>query len=789
MTSFSFQAPTRPTPRHSRHTLDYEEDDFTGPNFLDHFSLREPSSTVKFRGARVHVYEASNEQILLEDRRSSRDVPWNYPNGEEEDDDDDDDDDDNGKRKQHRHNITVKRMPWGSFGLTTLRMAYTLVTLLLLGNIFALSFQIILFLFVKLAADGRLAVDSAADVTTTDYELTLISTTLIGTILSTPVFLFGFSSMMAIATTFVSEAWSGGNLIRAVIGAPTLLKEIMYFVSFIMVPAITFITALFLRLENPWEITCYAWLGSVTTTFCFFGLSIVWCEVAACFRLISLHYCKDSDGEIESILQKTKRAILLIQMIKYAGSRSEQYLVSSDDVAPEGGYTFDEKQVPAVVKMSIYARITQLGCLRCMFEVQDPPKRTYSIEEVRDVLPFITTHTWSLETMFCTSTRQRMIIAAKGPAAVERSQILASAVCNIVGTLLITATFIGYLFWMEIGLESYIFVGALCVVFSVIPLILSNMEIFKMYTDINKKDTKTVDEEGGVDGDEKGGADSDEGIEDQKPENARGETEDATMFRLWETSRVTRPKNWLCYTGLVLEFGFLFVWPIATLFRIGSWPIALVFVVLSFFSFLRKYFDASAILCELGSLNAIDIEKQPGKESSSRTTFLRRQKMLKGAEKTMVRKARLADVVGCISRNGYVDRWMWFFGILVLFTLYLYTQAVTSGDGLGDRPPIVMVNDYEYVPEKSLQYPSCSMSKGFRMDVDGVSSDTSLGDYAFLSAMAYETTNVTRYTLPQWFGGESVVDEDELVKEYRAEAGNANVPVVSIQKTKYNAFS
>ena len=220
-------------PPNSRSTNDYDESDKTGPNFTDHFSLRHPSSTVRFRGARVHVYEAGNEQILLEDHRSSRDVH-----------------DDNGKsRRQHRHTITVKRMDWSGFGLRTLRLAYALIALLLVGFAFVLCFQIVLFLFLNLPIDANAS----------SIEARRGRTRIVGTLLSVPVFLFGMSSLMAIGTTFVSDCWQGGPLIRAVSGLPSLVTEVLFFVFFILVPALTAVVTLMAQYENPWEVTCRAW--------------------------------------------------------------------------------------------------------------------------------------------------------------------------------------------------------------------------------------------------------------------------------------------------------------------------------------------------------------------------------------------------------------------------------------------------------------------------------------------------------------------------------------------------
>eukprot|EP00985_Skeletonema_marinoi_P011278 scaffold5347_cov90-Skeletonema_marinoi.AAC.2 len=57
---------------------------------------------------------------------------------------------------------------------------------------------------------------------------------------------------------------------------------------------------------------------------------------------------------------------------------------------------------------------------------------------------------------------------------------------------------------------------------------------------------------------------------------------------------------------------------------------------------------------------------------------------------------------------------------------------------------------------------------------ENVSSD--LGDYAFLSAMAYERESINQYTLQEWFGG-GVIDEVDYVKKWREESGTQSSPV------------
>mmetsp|Transcript_14453 Transcript_14453/g.40241 ORF Transcript_14453/g.40241 Transcript_14453/m.40241 type:complete len:977 (+) Transcript_14453:144-3074(+) len=720
------EVPAVQSPKNATRSLrDYDADDFTGPNFVDHFSLRDPSSTVKFRGTRVHVYNTTDEQYILEDRRSSRDTESADASG---------DFDDNGKNRQHRHTITVKRLPYTSFGLRLLRLAYTLIALLIFGYAFAFCFQIILFLFVNLATDARPTSDSDLD----DAPVNVAAET-ISTLLSIPIFLFGLSSLMAIATTFVTEAWSGGYLIRSVFGVPAILAEAVYFVFFLLIPTITFLSALFARVENPWEITCYAWLGCVAFVFISFALGITWWEVSSCFQLLSIHYVEDDSEELSSFvktLRKVHRAILLSQTQIFSGYKREQYLVTDKDVAPKGGYTFSDEHNPISVQRSLRTRILQLGCLCCMYDSIDPPTRIYSIEEVRDILPFITKHNFSLEAMFCSNSRSRTILSAKGPSAVAREQIISSLSCNIIGTLLITLSCISFLVWMNTKFRTYILVGVLILVCMLVPLIRSQRRVIEMFSDVNKDD---LIEEG------------DEQVEVE---------DETTLFSLWETSRVVQPKVWVCYAGMLLQFSFLFAWPISTLFTTGNNLIGVTFFIISVLSFLIKYLNASVVLCELGSMSSIDIERTP-----------------KDDERTLQSKARLAEIAGKVSKSKDVTRWMWFFGALVLFTCYLFLGAISSDDGLGERPPIILVDDYAYPGETSLQYPTCAMAKGFRFSADGVDRDAALGDFAFLSALAYETTDVTSFVLPQWFTETEVVDEDTKVKEYREGVKDAAVPV------------
>ena len=175
------------------------------------------------------------------------------------------------------------------------------------------------------------------------------------------------------------------------------------------------------------------------------------------------------------------------------------------------------------------------------------------------------------------------------------------------------------------------------------------------------------------------------------------EEDKATMFKVWETLRVTQPKAWVCFTGMILEIILLFIFPVVSLFAMNNWESGIIFIVLGVVTFLRKYFDASAILCGLGSISDIVVQRDLEKEDKERCF---RRERYSGVERTLLKKSRLADIVGYISKNQSATRWMWFFGTLVVAYFFISILVMSSGDGFGDRgdrSPIVLRKFLSYV--------------------------------------------------------------------------------------------
>ena len=109
--------------------------------FIDHFSLKEPSSTVRFRrnGVTTRIYNVGNNQLQLEQHSE-------IVTGEGDDDDDGDEEQNNNgdKEKPKVKVITkLKRVGGNNPGLIFLRLCYTLVALLMAGFTFVFISNVI----------------------------------------------------------------------------------------------------------------------------------------------------------------------------------------------------------------------------------------------------------------------------------------------------------------------------------------------------------------------------------------------------------------------------------------------------------------------------------------------------------------------------------------------------------------------------------------------------------------------------------------------------------------------
>ncbi|KAL7536441.1 hypothetical protein ACHAWF_005468, partial [Thalassiosira exigua] len=625
----------------------------------------------------------------------------------------------------------VKRLSVGTYGQRFLRVGYTLVTVLFLGFLFVFCFQVLLFLFIALPVDsgytsGNRQVDSLA---------------IISTILSFPVMMYGMSSLMALGSAFVVDTYNGAALFRST------TVEVLYMFVFLVAPIFTFAVSLMAHNNEPWRNTAALWAVLVGITFCIWALAVTNKEVQACFWLVENYYCKEGDSsaddehhtleegqydrmkrECKRLLRIAKQALILTQTARYSGQEHQRF-----DIVEEDGASSGSSSTPRETSISLYSRMTIAAAAFCsgklqMFERLEPPKRIYSSEEVRDIMPFVTKNNWSMQKMWCSGdSRHHHVVVARGPSALTHEQVKYSVFCTVSASILFTLLLVGGLAWFESGTGIYVVVAGICVLCCIYPIIIDGLEMYRMYNALNED--ADVDEESG-----------------------------GHLFQIWKTFRISQPKPSYCYARILLEVIFFFLWPFINMIVKKNTPVAVVFFLLGSFTFLWRYFDASAVLSELGSISTVT------DGSHSHTELY-----------------RLHEVIGRILTGKGRRVWSWIFVVFFLAILVVFLAANQSTDSVlpgerATRPPVLLVDEFYWPSEENtIAYPSCKLSKGFEFP-GGVASD--LADYSFLSVMAYETPSVTNYTLSKWFGGSGiVVDEAEFVSKYRKDSGTSSSPV------------
>jgi hypothetical protein len=87
-----------------------------------------------------------------------------------------------------------------------------------------------------------------------------------------------------------------------------------------------------------------------------------------------------------------------------------------------------------------------------LFEKVDPPSRLYLTEELFARRQFKTRYNWLLEQLLCSNRKARTVTLVRGPAALEKNQMLSSTMCVTMLILFVLLLVIAILVW--IGAEG-----------------------------------------------------------------------------------------------------------------------------------------------------------------------------------------------------------------------------------------------------------------------------------------------------------------------------------------------
>ena len=509
-------------------------------DFVDHFSLKRPSSSVRFRDRHLQIYDLANEQLQLEHKVLAN---KNIINNSMAEDDDDD------KTKPLQVQVTMQRLRGGSLGLVCLRVIYTLAALLMFGFLGVFAVQMVIFQALEIPRHGGNAGNASAD-----------PLVLVAALLSIPLLVYSMASLMVLAATFVGDTFNGHPLFGFLLagdGAPSsklrVAVEWFCFVMYFGIPVVSGIICFFAGIDNAQNILWIVWYICMNLSFFLFAGLTAYHEVKLCWDVTRMVHPATAD---EGWLAVVKQALLVTLTQRYAGVQSKTFLLKNEDERPAFG---DPNTEPAWTWTGLYSRSTLIGC-NPFFDVVEEPVRRYSIQELRETIPFVTNKTWSLEKMCCKfrSGRNRMVVS--GPNALERDQYTSTLACTVVAVLLVVLFVCGLLFDMGQGAVVLVVV-AIVILLCCLPFGVSSWQLYRSMPD------------------ELGGRNDTD--EDGVP-----------LFQAWASYTVAKPKAWYCWSRLFLDVVVCFVVPVILKFAAGLPRNAVLFLVVGFISGMRLSFDA-----------------------------------------------------------------------------------------------------------------------------------------------------------------------------------------------------
>jgi ABC-type multidrug transport system fused ATPase/permease subunit len=506
------------------------------------------------------------------------------------------------------------------------------------------------------------------------------------------------------------------------------------------IPILVMIIALFVGSDDWWSITALVWFSCVFVFYVVFCSAVVAFEMHACLQVMKNQFDDDDDD----ILSLIRRSILLRQRRSYAGTKTKMYIArgSITDATGEGNRLVEESME---YQTGIYSRMTHWGCLSCIFEPVE--ERTYTLEDVQGQRPFVTKNNWSLEKIFCRPRDARYVVVIDGPSKLTRSQMRSSLICAFIGYALIILVIASFLVWADLG-GTFVLIVCILVLLVCFTSIRSSWRIARMTRDVMqirmelsfKKKDKAIKKEP-QDPDVEA---IEEIVEDTATDdaNVNAELESEGMFFVWENYRITRPSKCFCWIMFAIEILLLFLCPFIGLMVDQNWPIAVLFFVIAFFSGIRFYFNAAIALEEVGSLDYIKGETEAIRWKN---------------------RARINDIVGNITRGRSMGAWTVVLCVFLLaFLALLFGATVTSSTSTSSDVQYQFLPGFYYEQQDDLPYPTCEFGKGLED-----SPSRALADYAFLSSLAYRSTNITQEELDGWFGEGVATNHPEVVAAFQ----------------------
>ena len=187
----------------------------------DHFSLKNPSSSLQFGENENVVFTVGQSQIVLE-------------------------------RNLENNNVIAKEIDLEAPGLFVLRGFYTLIAFLFAGFMFVFCTQLILSLFLGFKTDAGLG--SNDDDT---YNFSILG--FVGTLFAIPAFTRGMANDMTLASAFVADTWKSNEFMMTMVAWNSVTINWLSTIVYVLVPF--FVGGIFLSIgsDDWWKYTLLTW--------------------------------------------------------------------------------------------------------------------------------------------------------------------------------------------------------------------------------------------------------------------------------------------------------------------------------------------------------------------------------------------------------------------------------------------------------------------------------------------------------------------------------------------------
>jgi len=699
------------------------------PDIDDHFSLRQRASRITLAGARPTkhlVWNDGDAQHILSDGFDA-----------------------DGKSDQ-----SMKVLKDMSTGQGLLRASYTLVCLFFSGFLFVTCIQLLGYLILDMLIASQ---------NDNDIHVRLQA---VGTALAFPFYIIGLTTILVTAGTFVMDTWNSSELLKRFVfdkltlGATSGATKVEWltFIIYLGIPLVVLSASIYSGTVEWWEATSLAWFHCVSFSFVAFFITLLITENNDSFAVMETLSDILDDGKVNltsNFFETLGTAIKVRQQHYFSATVNYTFLSDCE---------MTEKEMPetrSCFRVSLYSRIVSLRCFSCLFEeAEEGTKLTggeaeiipgykdgntlgvlqYDMEDVRDIHPFLTRGTWSLEKMFCREPRSRYVVVYDGPESLTQSQFGSTIVCFFVGYGLVFAVSSAFVFWLSesFGVAAAAGAAILCLNFTRIRA------AYRFSADIWPLRHALKDEEGEVDS--------------------------KAVFQVWKKYRTVEPNGTLCFLILAAEVFFLFLCPFAALVSMGNYPSAAVFTLLAAMCLVRSYFDPAVILEATNNMELVD---RPDRGLEWSAAFRR-------SPKHWNKKSRLNSIVANVTRSQAIKFWSVTLIFFLVILLGLATAAVCVGnDMMTDKTLPVRLPDFHYTRTDDLPYPTCSIGKNQENTLAFEKNEGRIlmSDYAFLSVLAYSDTAITQPQLDEWFGPGAATDEHQYVSDYRAASGDETYDV------------